>query len=209
MLERAMSHELLTLWFLRLNGYFCVPNFIIHPGAPGPQRTDADILAVRFPYCSEVAGAPMPQDQSFVLPHRIDFLIAEVKAGECRLNGPWAAPGKRNVQYVLGWMGFLPEAKVEAVAESLYQRKKWEDPQDQLSVRIACFGGSLSSTSGMREVLQRTHLQSVEFIVDRFQTFDTEKADHKQWDPFITKLFEMASKRIPTHQIMARIDGSA
>jgi hypothetical protein len=21
-----MRHELLTLWFLRLNGYFCVPN---------------------------------------------------------------------------------------------------------------------------------------------------------------------------------------
>ncbi len=204
-----MSHELLTLWFLRLNGYFCVPNFIIHPEAPGPQRTDADILAVRFPYSQEVAGAPMPQDDSLVVHDRIDFLIAEVKAGQCRLNGPWVAPGRRNVQYVLRWMGFLEaEGQLDAVAKALYEGKRWIDPERQFSVRIACFGGRRSGAPGMRDVLQRTHLESVKSIVDRFQRFNTEKADQRQWDSFIRKLFDMAWQRVPPEHIMKWIDGT-
>jgi hypothetical protein len=205
-----MSHEQLTLWFLRLNGYFCVPNFVIHPSAPGSQRTDADILAVRFPHCLEVAGAPMPQDQGFVVPGRIDFLIAEVKAGECRLNGPWVDPGKRNIQYVLRWMGFLAsEDDLDVVSQALYERKRWEDPQRLYSVRMAAFGEHRSARLGMRTVLQRTHLESVTFIIDRFQRFDTEKADHRQWDDFVRQLFDMASKGFNPHQIMDWIDGGA
>ena len=202
-----MGYELLTLWFLRLNGYFCVPNFIIHPDAPGPQRTDADILAVRFPYCREVAGAPMPQDESFVVPSRIDFLIAEVKAGECRLNGPWAKPGPKNVQYVLRWMGFMEDGdRLEVVAQALYQQKKWEDPDGRYSVRIACFGRSISKALGMQGVVQRTHLESVQFIIDRFRCFDTRKADHRQWDSFIKEIFAMADKAISAEQILKWVD---
>ncbi len=172
-----MSHELLSVWFLRLNGYFCVPNFIIHPGAPGSQRTDADILAVRFPFCSEVAGAPMPQDEGLVLPDRTDFLIAEVKAGQCDLNGPWVVPGRRNIEYVLRWMGFVRhERQLEELAKALYEKKKWDDPKKRISVRMACFGRSCSDAPRMRDVLQRTHIESVKFIVDRFRRFQTEKA---------------------------------
>ena len=203
-----MKHELLTLWFLRLNGYFCVPNFIVHPDAPGPQRTDADILAVRFPYCREVAGAPMPQDDSFVVSDRIDdFLITEVKTGECRLNGPWAAPGRGNVQYVLKWMGFLKnESRLEETARALYQQKRWNDPEGIYSVRMVCFGESVSKAPGMREVIQRTHLKSAEFVHDRFRRFDTRKADRRQWDDFIRHVFKMVDMGASVQQILEWVD---
>lgn len=202
-----MKHELLTLWFLRLNGYFCVPNFIIHPDAPGPQRTDADVLALRFPHCLEVAGAPIPQDDTFIIGDRIDFLVAEVKAGECRLNGPWAAPGPRNIQYVLRWMGFLERNnELEDVAAALYDDKKWDENHRRICVRIACFGRRPSAAHGMRDVLQRTHLDSVRFIVDRFRRFQTEKADQRQWDGFIRQVFGMAWKGATPEQIMEWVD---
>lgn len=198
-----MSYEFLTLWFLRLNGYFCVPNFIIHPDAPGPQRTDADILAVRFPHCSEVAGAPLPQNDSFVVPDRIDFLIAEVKSGRCQLNGPWADPTKGNVEYVLRWMGFVDEdSRLQRMARALYQEKWWRDSEGPYGVRIACFGRSVSDAEGMKGVLQRTHLQSIHFMIDRFRRFDTRKADHKQWDPFIRKVFAMADQGASAQDIL-------
>lgn len=149
----------------------------------------------------------MPQDDSFVLPSGIDFLIAEVKAGECRLNGPWAKPGPKNVQYVLRWMGFMEEGdRLEAVAQALYQQKKWQDPDGRYSVRIACFGKSISSAPGMQGVVQRTHLQSVQFIIDRFRRFDARKADHRQWDSFIKKLFTMADQGASAQQILRWVD---
>jgi hypothetical protein len=152
----------------------------------------------------------MPQDEDFIAPGRIDFLIAEVKAGECRLNGPWVDPGKRNIQYVLRWMGFLPsEGDLDIVSQALYERKRWEDPQGPFSVRMAAFGERRSARRGMRTVLQRTHRESVTFIIDRFRRFDTEKADHRQWDDFIRQLFDMASKGVDVGRILEWIDGGA
>lgn len=58
--------EQLALWYLRLNGYLTVPNFVLHPDTPGSERTDADLLAVRFPYSGEVAGTPMRRDDILV-----------------------------------------------------------------------------------------------------------------------------------------------
>jgi hypothetical protein len=61
----------------------------------------------------------------------------------------------------------------------------------------------------MRAVIQRTHLQSVKFIIDKFRRFYTEKANHRQWDDFIRQLFDMASKGVDVSRIMDWIDGGA
>jgi hypothetical protein len=81
---------------------------------------------------------------------------------------------------------------VHQIAQTLYQEKSWQDTNGSYGVRIACFGRSVSKAEGMKRVLQRTHLQSLRFMVDRFRRFDTRKADHKQWDPFIRKVFAKA-----------------
>jgi len=53
--------ERLALWFLRLNGFMTIPNFIVHPEGPRedgayPQRTDVDVLDVRFPFRGRTAA---------------------------------------------------------------------------------------------------------------------------------------------------------
>jgi len=48
-LERPYSliPEKVAYWYLRLNGFLQIENFIVHPSRRGSQRTDADLLAVR------------------------------------------------------------------------------------------------------------------------------------------------------------------
>jgi hypothetical protein len=45
------ASEWTCLWYLRLNGYFTMPNFIAH-GRP-TAKTDVDVLAVRLEHSRE------------------------------------------------------------------------------------------------------------------------------------------------------------
>lgn len=61
-----LSCEKVAYWYLRLNGFLQIENFYIHPVRRGSARTDADLLAVRFPYRAERLYDPpydiMPDD---------------------------------------------------------------------------------------------------------------------------------------------------
>jgi hypothetical protein len=49
-----ISSEKLAYWYLRLNGFLTITNFIVHPDFGRSQRTDVDILGCRFPYRQEL-----------------------------------------------------------------------------------------------------------------------------------------------------------
>ena len=36
----------MAYWYFRLNGFFQIENFVVHPESYGSQRTDADLLGV-------------------------------------------------------------------------------------------------------------------------------------------------------------------
>src|SRR6476661_7318065 len=91
-----LDPEKVAYWYFRLNGFLQIENFVVHPGRRGAQRTDADLLAVRFPYRAErLFDDPndvMADDEHLLaLSHdQIDVLIVEVKTNQpCTLNGPW------------------------------------------------------------------------------------------------------------------------
>ncbi len=85
--------EELTYWYLRLNGFFIINNFVLHHNNKG-RTSDADLLAVRFPYVQEdVGGQENDWDKAFfnrIDPHtnmKIDSkkilgVICEVKTSE-------------------------------------------------------------------------------------------------------------------------------
>src|SRR2546421_2682459 len=60
-----IKSEQLAYWYLRLNGFLSIPNFVVHPDEGRRQRTDVDLLAVRFPYRSENLRRPMRDDSLF------------------------------------------------------------------------------------------------------------------------------------------------
>ncbi len=56
----ANFSETLTYWYLRLNGFFPIVNWVIHDsGMAQRSPADCDLLAVRFPNVSEVVGGQL------------------------------------------------------------------------------------------------------------------------------------------------------
>ena len=196
--------EQLALWYLRLNGYLTVSNFILHPDTPGSERTDADILGVRFPNSTEVAGAKMMERDSDLMRQdgKIDFLIAEVKAGRCRLNGPWTDKRLESIHYVIRWLGMVSESEVAEIAREIYTNKRCE--REEWGLRLVCFGEKRSNYLH-ENVLQITHEQVIEFMSDRFKKHADIKSSHRQWDSFIKDFYRMAVvEKLETQQILRK-----
>ena len=122
----ANRFELLATWYLRFNGYFTGPDFVVHKDYRNrPGGTDADVLAVRFPHsCEYQRRFEFDHDPDLVTADKkIDLVICEVKKGLCDLNEPWLTAERQNVEYVIRWMGFeVDEGKIARIAGELYNR---------------------------------------------------------------------------------------
>jgi hypothetical protein len=192
--------ERLAFWFLRLNGFLTIPNFIVHPEGPRedgayPQQTDVDVLGVRFPFRAENRRRPMPDHEFFLAEQRPLVVLSEVKTERCALNGPWTNPDLQNLQKVLAAGGFRPVEQVNDIAAALYRTGVWED--DSLVIRILCFGrrpnGALRRA--FPQVPQFTWGEDVlPFIYRRFDEYKLEKQMHHQWDEDARGLFAAAGQ---------------
>lgn len=82
--------ETLTYWYLRLNGFFPLTNFVLHRTNRSPYSADTDLLAVRFKHVyEEIGGQPTDWDDWFQRNNlefndRVTALIVEVKTGHRR-----------------------------------------------------------------------------------------------------------------------------
>lgn len=137
-LQRGLRSEQVGSWYFRLNGFLSIPGFVVHPDQVREHpRTEADLIAARFPFSSEViAGRPMVDDERLtrlVLPakslftQRILFLLVEVKTNLCNVNGPWSNPRERNMQRVIRRLGFASPEEVDHIAMTMYEELRWED----------------------------------------------------------------------------------
>ncbi len=192
--------ERLAFWFLRLNGFLTIPNFIVHPEGPRedgayPQQTDVDVLGVRFPFRAENRYRPMPDFPLFTEEHRPMVVLSEVKTGQCGLNGPWTRRDSQNMQKVLSAGGFRPANQVNEIAGALYENGLWED--EEIVIRIVCFGGRHNaglarSHPAVQQLLWREHV--LPFIYQRFDQYKLEKQMHHQWDDDAKELFAEAGR---------------
>ena len=85
----ANRYEQFVIDYLRLNGYFTVPNFIVHDSrrvwdSKVGNRTESDVLAVRMPYSNEhTEDLQIANDPLLVHGHegKFDVVIGEAKSG--------------------------------------------------------------------------------------------------------------------------------
>jgi hypothetical protein len=133
----GLDPERLAYWYFRLNGFLTTVNFVVHPEEGPEQRTDADILGVRFPHRAELLTNPLPDDPLFA-ETRPYIVIAEVKTGRCKLNGPWTRRNDRNVQRVLAAIGAVPSADWDEAAQAIYDHGVYENPQ--VYITLCCLG---------------------------------------------------------------------
>jgi hypothetical protein len=175
--------EQLAYWYFRLNGFLNIPNFVVHPDTGSEQRTDVDLLGVRFPYRSELLRNPMKDDRIFRRAGEKTFVVlAEVKTGECSLNGPWINPTLQNMQRVLRAVGALPAQEVDLAASALYEKGIFSNQLYYVSLFCVGAAKSLRVTEAYPEVPQVTWSDTLTFIYKRFKRYKSQKASHPQWD---------------------------
>lgn len=185
-----LDPEKVAYWYFRLNGFFQIENFVVHPGRRGSQRTDADLLAVRFPYRAErLFDDPsdiMDDDMECLAlsGDLIDVVIVEVKTNQpCALNGPWTQQDEQNVHRVLAAIGCLPPELVEPAAVDVY-RAGIHRADLGLCIRLVAVGANRSDNLEERypEVVQLVWEEMLAFIWDRFHRYRQQKTQVDQWD---------------------------
>lgn len=176
---RQSTPERLVYWYLRLNGFLLLENFIIHPDEGDKQRTDADILGVRFLHRSENFLRPMQDDPKVAdCPTYVNMIIGEVKRGYCALNGPWTKPENANMQRILCALGCIQENELEIASYALYHHGIYETPY--VTCRLFAFGNKRGSLpiSGVPQILFG---EMIRFIHDRIRQYEGPKSAVGNW----------------------------
>ena len=201
--------EEVASWYFRLNGFLSLPSFVVHldqdkaeignDGAPRYQRTEADLIGVRFVDSKEIINSfgnkrEMLDDSILTdLCPVIDtkqalFVLVEVKAGLCKMNGPWTNRDKQNMQRVIRRLGFATnEEQIERIADNMYTSGRYED--DYYVLQYICIGDekNLKISYQYRNVLQIDWIEIGEFLINRFRSFPEKTPDgqvHEQWPKF-------------------------
>ena len=192
--QQPVYTEKLAYWFFRLNGCLTIENFVVHPDVGSDQRTDADIIGVRFPYRAELFANPMTDHPVFrQIGDRPFLFIAEVKGRTCRLNGPWTSPDRQNIQRVLRAVGAIPLPEVNAAADALYQTNKYDS--DHYAVRLFGLGDRIGDFSiNYPNAIPLTWDEVLRFIFRRFQQYHEQKRAHPQWCSTGTLLWKLAEQ---------------
>lgn len=185
-----LDPEKVAYWYFRLNGFFQIENFVVHPERRGGQRTDADLLAVRFPFRAErLFDDPndiMADDvrRLALSGDLIDVVIAEVKTNQpCTLNGPWTWQDRQNVHRVLAAIGCFPPDRINEAAEDIYQTGAHVSDFG-LRIRLVAVGRDRSDEllEAFPDVRQLIWADMLTFIWDRFHTYRNQKTQVDQWD---------------------------
>lgn len=196
----GLDPEKVAYWYLRLNGFFQIENFIVHPERRGGQRTDADLLAVRFPYRAErLFDDPndimADDEQRLALSRdRIDVVIAEVKTNQpCTLNGPWTREDRQNVHRVLAAIGCLSADHIKQAAADIY-RSGVHVSEFGVRIRLVAIGRERSAnlSATYPDVVQLAWPDVLAFIWDRLYRYRQQKTQVDQWDVHGRKIKRLA-----------------
>jgi hypothetical protein len=183
-IPNAMTPETLALWYLRLNGFFTIPSYIVHPGRSGGALTDVDVAGVRLPHRREFPPGEGGDDAELASIGRTLPLVVllEVKTSLCNLNGPWVGPNPETVQQLVGDLGLVPVEFAAAAASSLRESGFYSD--SLLAIQIACLGRETNTILGSRypDLPQRTWNDVGRFIFARFRQYRRRKTDNRHWD---------------------------
>jgi hypothetical protein len=116
--------ETLTYWYLRLNGFIPMRNFVLHRAdLEARQSADTDLLAVRFPHVyEEIGGKPEDWDEArftgwgLNLARHLAFIV-EVKTGQ--VDAEIISWRPKRLATALRRLGMFEEGQVPGIVEPL------------------------------------------------------------------------------------------
>ena len=176
--------ETLAYWYLRLNGFIPMRNFVLHPLSKAKNRhaADSDLLAVRFPHVfEEIGGQPNDWDHTlkdwgFLPENEIIGLIVEVKTGkEVREADVVKAFSEERNRQAIRRIGMVEN--VNSVVEELRGKS--------IARRDAYCIGKLLFTASKREgIWLNITLQEAEcFIQERLNKYSDPKMQARMFFP--------------------------
>lgn len=173
--------EVLAYWYLRLNGFFILQNFVFHRGDTGESTADCDLLAVRFPHVyEEVGGQESDWDHDLLTElgassNRVICLIVEVKTGRYSIADLDRAFSLERLTVAVQRVGAFPRVQAEEIAQELV--KAGVVPRDPYCFAKLAIVGGASRPDSERYVVRRLD-QAVGFIRKRMKEYkDVKEAD--------------------------------
>lgn len=199
--------ERLAYWYFRLNGFLTIENFILHDEEGGAQRTDLDLVGIRFPHRCETlrpySGTGegekwMEDDERFTGKAKPFLAFVEITTGRCKINGPWTDPEKGNLPRALRAIGVIPRSEVCTAAARLQDVGTYQS--DTFEIGIVAMGKTLDPEleRKMPEVVQLTWEHAKSFVYERFSKYKNIKREHPQWDldgHLLWKMFDESNGR--------------
>lgn len=118
-MDKGKFQEALATLFLRLNGYF-TSGFIVHSPTASGNRTQVDVLAVRFPGHVQPDREVGPAPDLKCSEEELDIIIGEVKSKGEQLQFNAGLRGSTEaISNVLRWVGAFEEAEIGDLAEKV------------------------------------------------------------------------------------------
>jgi hypothetical protein len=186
--------EELTNWYLRLNGFLTIPNFILHPPSQGSQRTEADVVGIRFPFRKEFQNSDVDDSKLQYSLTKPSLFIVEVKTQEIELNDTWASSSKGNINKIMTDLGiYLEQREIATASDSLYESGRFNGEPYYCPL---LFVGNIDVGRIPGRYLSVPRIlwaDVVAFIHQRFRKFARIKADNQQWDQLGKDLYNLAT----------------
>ena len=155
--QKGRRAEEVGVFYLRLNGFFTIPNFAIHSDSVHDHpRTEADVVGVRFPFGMEHSDGGRMRDDPVIVDLAAEkrlFALVEIKSGLCEINAPWRIErgGAENLTYVIKRMGLVRVSQTAPIAESLAKNFTWEN--EDTKVVYLCIGDRFNPEVLARQII--------------------------------------------------------
>lgn len=166
--------ETLAYWYLRLNGFFPLRNFVMHMPADRRQRSDCDLLAVRFPGVSEeIGGQPHDWDRTSFERWGLSLdvplvLVVQVKTGT--EGEPGKAFTEDRLKQAIKRVGLWDRGTSNRIAEDLCKGPLLKtDKATAAKLLIAS-----QPTEGATYLTMKLH-EATSFIRQRFEKYSEQK----------------------------------
>ena len=157
-----------------------LPNFILHPSRRGSQRTDVDVLGVRFPFRQEF-DSPETDDAEFTRDPPMPYLVlAEVKRRWVGPNEAWRNPAESVFEDLLKAVGAFKVGETKEAAEQLRECGVYQSSYCYCSLFFICDQLDESAT-GFVKVPHRTWDDVLSFIHECFVRYAPLKTQTDQW----------------------------
>ncbi|PWT84236.1 MAG: hypothetical protein C5B58_05030 [Acidobacteria bacterium] len=179
-----LDAEDIAYWYLRLNGFLILRNFLVHGDRRGETRTDIDVLGVRFRYRREHLDQPMKDDDWIAQTNRTIVVFCEAKKRADDFNPAWTKRDKMTMESFLALVGVIPRKLWPHVANELYEAGRSEVNQEALITTLLINHDPERRVSTRLKLAQHIQLEhALRFIHRRFKKYHSVKTPHGQWEP--------------------------